>query len=211
MIGLLGKKIGMTQFYGDDGISTPITVIQVNPLKVVGVKEISKHGYNAVELGYGLMKKSRINKPQTGRFSKLNMDVPYKLKEFRVDSIEGYATGNQLGLEILADAKFVDVSSTSKGKGFQGVMKRWGAHGGPGGHGSNFHRRPGSIGNCSFPGEVYKNKKLPGHAGVLTKTVQNLVIHSIDSENNLILVKGSIPGANNSIVTIKAAVKKHAK
>lgn len=208
MIGLLGTKIGMTQVFEENGTAVPVTVIKVDPLKVISLRDSEKHGYTGLEMAFGVKKPKNASKPIRERFSKLKMDVPKKIKEFRIDSVENIEIGSEIGLEILKEIEYVDVSGVTKGQGTQGVMKRHNFRGGPGGHGTKFRRLPGSIGQCSFPSKVFKGKKMAGQTGNEKKTLMNLKVHSIDFENNLLLVKGSVPGKNNSIVTIRPAVKK---
>lgn len=206
MIGLIGKKIGMTQVFDDTGRLTPVTVIAVEPNTVIGQKTVEKDGYNAVVVGYREMKPIQITKPYAGQFPE--GIAPKKLiKELR-DFSEPVEVGQALGVALFEGTRFVDVSATSKGKGFQGVMKRWGFGGGRSTHGSKFHREPGSTGQNTYPHRTFKNKKLPGHMGSDSVTVQNLKIVKIDVENGFILVKGAIPGTRNSVVVVSSAVKK---
>ena len=173
---------------------------------VTQIKTTEKEGYNAVQVGYGEVKEKSLNKPQKGHLAAANV-LKKHLKEFRMDSVEGYTVGQEIKADIFAAGEKIDVTGTSKGKGFQGPIKRHGQSRGPESHGSRYHRRPGSMGACSFPGRVFKNKKLAGHMGSVTVTVQNLEVVRVDAEKNLILVKGAIPGAKGSVVTVKEAVK----
>ena len=204
---LIGKKLGMTQIFDENGTVIPVTVIEAGPCVVVQVKTIENDGYEAVQLGFGEIKEHKVNKPVKGHFAKANVSVKKHLREFRLDSIEGIKVGDELKADVFAAGEKIDVQGTSKGKGFQGVIKRHGQHRGPMGHGSMYHRRPGSMGPTSTPGRVFKGKKLPGHMGRVTVTIQNLDIVKVDMDKNVILVKGSVPGAKGSILKIKSAVK----
>ena len=206
MKGILGKKLGMTQIFTEAGDVIPVTVVEAGPVVVTQIKTTEKEGYNAVQVGYGEVKEKSLNKPQKGHLAAANV-LKKHLKEFRMDSVEGYTVGQEIKADIFAAGEKIDVTGTSKGKGFQGPIKRHGQSRGPESHGSRYHRRPGSMGACSFPGRVFKNKKLAGHMGSVTVTVQNLEVVRVDAEKNLILVKGAIPGPKGSMVTIKEAVK----
>ena len=206
MKGILGKKIGMTQIFTEVGEVVPVTVVEAGPVVITQIKTVEKDGYNAVQVGFGDVKEKSLNKPQKGHLAAANT-LKKHLKEFRVDSVEGYTVGQEIKADLFAAGEMIDVTGISKGKGFQGPIKRHGQSRGPESHGSRYHRRPGSMGACSFPGRVFKNKKLAGHMGSVKVTVQNLEVVRIDAEKNLILVKGAIPGAKGSIVTIKEAVK----
>ena len=204
---LIGKKVGMTQIFDENGTVIPVTVIEAGPCVVAQVKTIENDGYEAVQLGFGEVKENKLNKPVKGHFAKANVPAKKHLREFRLDSIEGIKVGDELKAGVFAEGEKIDVQGTSKGKGFQGVIKRHGQHRGPMGHGSMYHRRPGLMGSTSTPGRVFKGKKLPGHMGHKTVTIQNLEVVRVDLDKNVILVKGSIPGAKNSIVKIKDTVK----
>ena len=206
MKGILGKKIGMTQIFTEVGEVVPVTVVEAGPVVITQIKTVEKDGYNAVQVGFGDVKEKSLNKPQKGHLAAANT-LKKHLKEFRVDSVEGYTVGQEIKADVFAAGEMIDVTGISKGKGFQGPIKRHGQSRGPESHGSRYHRRPGSMGACSFPGRVFKNKKLAGHMGSVKVTVQNLEVVRIDAEKNLILVKGAIPGAKGSVVTIKEAVK----
>ena len=204
---LIGKKVGMTQIFDGTGKVIPVTAIEVGPCVVAQIKTEETDGYNSIQLGFGTIKENKVNKPEKGHFTKASI-VPTKyLREFRVDSIENIKVGDELKADIFAVGDKIDVQGTSKGKGFQGVIKRHGQHRGPMGHGSMYHRRPGSMGSTSTPGRVFKGKRLPGHMGVETVTIQNLEVIRIDLDKNIILVKGSVPGAKGSILKIKSSVK----
>ena len=185
---LIGKKLGMTQIFDENGTVIPVTVLEAGPCVVAQVKTLENDGYEAVQLGFGEVKEN-------------------KLREFRLDSIEGIKVGDELKADVFAEGDKIDVQGTSKGKGFQGVIKRHGQHRGPMGHGSMYHRRPGSMGPTSTPGRVFKGKKLPGHMGRVTVTIQNLDVVRVDLDKNVILVKGSVPGPKGAILKIKSAVK----
>ena len=205
--GLIGKKIGMTQIFSEEGKVIPVTVIEAGPCVVSQVKTEETDGYNSIQLGFGAIKESKVNKPERGHFTKANIAPARYLREFRVDSIEDVKVGDELKADIFMAGDKIDIQGTSKGKGFQGVIKRHGQHRGPMGHGSMYHRRPGSMGSTSTPGRVFKGKKLPGHMGAETVTIQNLEVIKVDLDKNIILVKGSVPGAKGSILKIKSSVK----
>lgn len=204
---IIGKKIGMTQIFDENGVVIPVTVIEAGPCVVAQVKTSENDGYEAVQLGFGEVKENRLNKPVRGHFSKANVAPRKHLREFKLDSIEGIKVGDEIKADIFAAGEKIDVQGTSKGKGFQGVIKRHGQHRGPMGHGSMYHRRPGSMGPTSTPGRVFKGKKLPGHMGHVTVTIQNLDVVKVDMDKNVILVKGSVPGSKGAILKIKSAVK----
>ncbi|GAA0697345.1 50S ribosomal protein L3 [Paraclostridium ghonii] len=206
MKGILGKKLGMTQIFTEAGNVVPVTVVEAGPVVVTQIKTTEKEGYNAVQVGFADAKEKSLNKPQKGHLAAANV-LKKHLKEFRMDSVEEFTVGQEMKADIFAAGEMIDVTGTSKGKGFQGPIKRHGQSRGPETHGSRYHRRPGSMGACSFPGRVFKNKKLAGHMGSVTVTVQNLEVVRVDADKNLILVKGAIPGAKGSVVTIKEAVK----
>ena len=204
---LIGKKVGMTQIFDENGVVIPVTVIEAGPCVVAQVQTLEKDGYEAIQLGFGEVKEKKVNKPEKGHFTKANIKPLKHLREFKLDSIEGIKVGDELKADIFAVGDKIDVQGTSKGKGFQGVIKRHGQSRGPMGHGSMYHRRPGSMGPTSTPGRVFKGKKLPGHMGHVTVTIQNLDIVKVDMDKNVLLVKGSVPGAKGAILKIKSAVK----
>ena len=206
MKGILGKKIGMTQIFTEVGEVVPVTVVEAGPVVITQIKTVEKDGYNAVQVGFGDVKEKSLNKPQKGHLAAANV-LKKHLKEFRVDAVEEFTVGQEIKADLFAAGEKIDVTGTSKGKGFQGPIKRHGQSRGPESHGSRYHRRPGSMGACSFPGRVFKNKKLAGHMGSVKVTVQNLEVVRVDADKNLILVKGAIPGPKGSMVTIKEAVK----
>lgn len=206
MKGILGKKVGMTQIFTDKGVVIPVTAVEAGPMVVTQIKTVDKDGYNAIQIGFGDAKEKSLNKPKKGHLAAANV-LKKHLKEFRVDSVEGYTVGQEIKADVFEAGVKIDVTGISKGKGFQGPIKRHGQSRGPETHGSRYHRRPGSMGACSYPGRVFKNKKLAGHMGSVKVTVQNLEVVKVDADKNLILVKGAIPGAKGSVVTIKEAVK----
>ena len=206
MKGILGRKIGMTQIFTEAGEVVPVTVVEAGPVVVTQVKTIENDGYNAVQVGFVDAKEKSLNKPQKGHLAAANV-LKKHLKEFRVESVDAYTVGQEIKADVFAAGEMIDVTGISKGKGFQGPIKRHGQSRGPESHGSRYHRRPGSMGACSYPGRVFKNKKLAGHMGSVKVTVQNLEVVRVDADKNFILVKGAIPGAKGSVVTIKEAVK----
>ena len=206
MKGLIAKKVGMTQVFDENGNLTPVTVIRVEPNTVVATKTQEKCGYEAVVLGLEDLKPHKITKPYAKQFPE-NITPKRHLKEFR--DFEGEVkVGDQIGVELFNSIRFIDVTATSKGKGFQGVMKRWGFHGGRATHGSKFHREPGGTGECTTPGHSFKNIKLPGHMGFKRVTVQNLKIVKVDPELKVIMVRGAVPGNKDCTLIVKSAVKK---
>lgn len=208
MKGLIGKKLGMTQIFDESGVAVPVTVIEAGPCVVVQQKSIEKEGYAAVQLGFEDQKEQRLTKPKLGHFKKAGVDAKRVLREFRLDEGEEVAVGDVITAGAFEGVNFVDVIATGKGCGFQGVVKRFGFGGGRASHGGGWTRRPGSIGMCEHPARVFKGKKMPGQMGDKRVTTQNLKIVQVRPEENLILVKGSVPGAKGGIVQIKAALKK---
>ena len=207
--GLIGKKIGMTQFFDEKGNVVPVTVLEVGPCAVVQKKTTETDGYNAVQLGYGDMKVTRVNKPMKGHFAKADVAPKKVLKEFRLADVESVKVGDILKADIFAAGEKVDVSGTSKGKGYAGAIKRWNFGRLKETHGTGpVARHQGSMGACSDPSRVFKGKKMPGHLGAEKVTVQNLDVVKVDAENNLIAVKGAVPGAKGGYVVITNAVKK---
>lgn len=200
MVGILGKKLGMTQIYTEDGKACPVTIVEAGPCCVVQVKTIDNDGYEAVKIGFSEVKDRKVNKPLLGSFKKANVK-PYRvLKEIRMS---GLHVGEFITVGIFSKGDRISVSGVSKGKGFQGVMKRHHFSGGPGSHGSMFNRAPGSIGASSFPSRVWKNQGMPGHMGSERVTVRNLEIVDVKTDHNILLIKGSIPGAIGTMVEIK--------
>ncbi len=206
MIGLIGQKIGMTQIFDDGGQLVPVTVVAVIPNKVVARKTVDKDGYDAVVLGYREMKKIKVTKPYAGQFPEGIAPVE-TLQEMRDFSGEA-EIGKELGVSLFEGTRFVDVIAVSKGKGFQGVIKRWGFSGGRNTHGSKFHREPGSTGQSTYPHHTFKNKKMPGRMGRERVTVQNLKLIKVDVDNGYMLIRGAVPGPRNCVVVVRSAVKK---
>ncbi|HIS81586.1 MAG TPA: 50S ribosomal protein L3 [Candidatus Scatomonas merdavium] len=204
---ILATKVGMTQIFNDDGVLTPVTVLQAGPCVVTRVKTVENDGYSAVQVGYGDIREKLVNKPDRGQFDKA--EIPYKrfLKEFKLEDAENYEVKQEIKADIFAAGDKVDATAISKGKGFQGAIKRHGQSRGPMAHGSKYHRHAGSNGACSDPSKVFKGKKMAGHMGHVKVTVQNLEVVRVDAENNLLLVKGSVPGPKKSLVTIRETVK----
>lgn len=210
MKGILGRKIGMTQVFAKNGKLTPVTVIEVEPNVVSQIKTVETDGYNAIQLATVDKKEKRANKPETGHLKKANATPKRFLKEIRGVDVSNYTLGSELKADIFTEGEMVDVTGTSKGKGFQGVIKRHNQSRGPMGHGSQYHRGVGSMGTL-LPMRVIPGKKLPGHMGNEQVTVQNLEVISIDLENNVILIKGNVPGPKKSMVLIKSAIKNEGK
>ena len=201
--GMIGKKLGMTALFTSDGKYIPVTVVQVGPCVVTQIKNISSDGYNAIQLGFGEKKKSRINKPMQGHFKKSGAGCFEFLREVPVDDSSEYKLGQTVSLDLFTIGERIDVSGTTKGRGFAGVIKRHGFHGGKKTHGSHSHRIPGSIGCSAWPAKVIKGKKMPGQYGNNRKTVRNLEIVDIRPEQNLMLIKGAVPGSGYGLVEIK--------
>jgi len=212
MIALIGKKIGMTREFYKTGQSVPVTVIKMEKARVIDVIDQEKRGYKAIQLGFGKIKNSKLSKAMKGYFAKKNTEPKKKLKEFRVEDIENYKVGNEFGLEIFKDTKFVDIRSKTIGKGFAGAMKRHNFSGLRASHGvSVSHRAHGSTGQNQDPGKVFKGKKMAGHMGDKLRTIQNIEIIKSDIDNNLLYLKGSIPGSKNTEVLVKKSVKNISK
>ena len=207
-IALIGKKIGMTREFYKTGQSVPVTVVKMEKGRIIDLVQEDKRGYKAVQVGFGKIKNSKLSKSMKGYFTKKNTEPKKKLKEFRVSSLDNYKEGNELGLEVFKDVKFVDIKSTTIGKGFAGAMKRHNFSGLRASHGVSIsHRAHGSTGQNQDPGKVFKNKKMAGHMGNKVRTMQNIEIIKSDDENNLLYLKGSIPGSKNTEVIIKKSVK----
>ena len=204
---IIGRKVGMTQIFDEKGSVIPVTVIEAGPCNVVQVKTVETDGYNAIQLGFGDVKEHKVNKPEMGHFKKASVKAQKHLREFRVEDLSAVKVGDVIKVDSFVEGDVVDIQGTSKGHGFQGVIKRHGQSRGPMGHGSMYHRRPGSMGSTSTPGRVFKGKKLPGHMGVETVTIQNLKVVSVDLDKNVILVKGSVPGNKGSILKIRNSIK----
>ena len=208
MSGILAKKIGMTQIF-ENGKFIPVTVVEAGPNYVLQKKTVENDGYTALQLGFDEKKEKNTTKPVMGIFKKAGVNPQRFVKELRVDSVEGFELGQEIKADVLADVAYVDITGTSKGKGTSGVMKRHGFGGNRASHGvSRNHRLGGSIGMSSWPGKVLKGKRMAGQYGNVTVTVQNLKVVKVDAENNLVLIKGAVPGAKNGYIVIKPAVKK---
>ncbi len=208
MRGILGKKIGMSQIFREDGICVPVTNISAGPCYVVQVKDAEQDGYRAVQLGFEEKKPKHTKKPEAGHFAKAKVAPQKFMREIRVAAEEQYESGQKLSVDMFKAGEFVDVTGVSIGKGFQGGMRRWGWHGGPKTHGSMSHRRIGSVGATTTPGRIVKGHHLPGHMGNARITVQSLEIISVDAENNVLAVKGAVPGPRGGYLVIRKARKK---
>ena len=221
---ILTTKVGMTQIFNEDGVLTPVTVLQAGPCVVTQVKTVENDGYSAVQVGFGDIREKLVNKPKKGHFAKAGVTAKRFLKEFRLEDAESYTLGQEIKADVfaagdkvdatakskgkgLAAGDKVDATAKSKGKGFQGAIKRHGQSRGPMAHGSKYHRHAGSNGSATTPGRVFKGKHMPGHMGAVRVTVQNLEVVSVDAEKNLILVKGAVPGPKKSLVMLKESVK----
>lgn len=209
MTGLIGKKIGMSQLFDDTGNVIPVTVVEAGPCVVVQKKDVEKDGYNALQLGFGRQKNQRVNRPLRGHMAKAEKGSFRVLREFRVDDVSGYEVGQELTVtDFVKPGDLVDVTGTSKGRGFAGVMKRWDFGGFSRTHGTHeYFRHGGSIGNRSYPGKVFKGKRMAGHWGNERVSIQNLRVVAVRADENLLLVKGAVPGANGGVVLVRRAVK----
>ncbi|MGM9972413.1 MAG: 50S ribosomal protein L3 [Clostridiaceae bacterium] len=204
---IIGKKIGMTQIFDEAGKVVPVTVVEAGPCVVVQKKTLENDGYEAIQVAYGTVKEKLVNKPKKGHFAKAGVAFMKHLKEFRLEDISTYEVGAEIKAEVFQAGDKVDVSGLSKGKGFQGTIKRWNAKRGPMTHGSKFHRAVGSQGGSSDPSRTFKNRKMPGHMGHVNTTVLNLEVVKVIPEKNLILIKGGVPGPNKNVVVIRNSVK----
>lgn len=205
---MIGKKVGMTQIFTDDGLAVPVTVILAGPVSVIQKKTVDTDGYNSVKVGFEDIDERKVNKPTKGQFEKSGVSPKRTLREFRVDNIDSYEVGQEIKVgDMFKEGDRVDVTGTSKGKGFQGTVKRYKTGRGPMSHGSHYHRGVGSLGGASSPSRVFKGKKLPGHMGAERVTVQNLTVVRVDAERGLLIVKGAIPGPRGGLVVIKDTVK----
>ncbi len=207
MKGLIGKKLGMTQIFDDEGRRIPVTVVEAGPCVVIQKKTVAKDGYNAIQVGFAAKDAARANRPLMGHCKTAAQGAFTYLRELRLDDIDQYNVGDTISADIFNVGEIIDVTGTSVGKGFQGVVKRWGFKGGRSTHGSRFHRAPGSIGCSATPARVFKNKKMPGQMGNERVTVQNLQIARVDASDNLLLIKGAVPGSTNGLVLIRNSVK----
>lgn len=204
---ILATKIGMTQIFAEDGTLTPVTVLQAGPCVVTQIKTVENDGYEAVQVGFADKREKLVSKPVKGHFDKAGVSYKRYIREFKLENAADYKLTDEIKADIFAAGDKVDATAISKGKGFQGAIKRHGQHRGPMTHGSKFHRHAGSNGACSDPSKVFKGKKMPGHMGHKRVTIQNLEIVQVDADKNLILVKGAVPGPKKSLVTLKEAVK----
>ena len=202
---ILATKVGMTQIFNEDGVLTPVTVLQAGPCVVTEIKTMDNDGYEAVQVGFGDKREALVNKPMKGHFEKAGVSCKRFVREFKLEG--DYELGQEIKADIFAAGDKIDATAISKGKGFQGAIKRHGQSRGPMAHGSKYHRHAGSNGACSDPSKVFKGKRMPGHMGHVKVTVQNLEVVRVDAENNLLLVKGAVPGPKKSLVTIKETVK----
>ena len=201
--GILGKKVGMTQIFTEAGELIPVTVIEATPNVVLQVKTVETDGYNAIQVGFDDKREVLSNKPAKGHVAKANTAPKRFIREFK--NVEGLEVGAEITVDTFEAGDIVDVTGTSKGKGFAGVMRRYGFGGGPGGHGAHFHRAPGSVGQCAYPSRVFKGVRLPGHMGCDTVTTKNLEVVRVDEDMNLIMLKGAVPGGKNGVVRIRMA------
>ena len=204
---ILATKVGMTQIFNEDGVLTPVTVLQAGPCVVTQIKTTENDGYSAVQVGFVDKREKLVNKPVKGHFDKAGVSYKRFVRELKLDNAEEYSVKDEIKADIFAAGDKIDATATSKGKGFQGAIKRLGQSRGPMAHGSKFHRHQGSNGACSSPSKVFKGKGMPGHMGAKKVTIQNLEIVRVDAENNLLLVKGAVPGPKKALVTIKETVK----
>ncbi len=205
---ILGKKLGMTQVFTSDGLIVPVTVVEAGPCPVIQKKTQDHDGYSAIQVGFGSLREKLANKPWAGTFKKANVPPMRHLRELKLEDADTYEVGKEIKADIFAEGDAVDVSGVSKGRGFQGVIKRWNQARGRMSHGSHYHRRVGSMGACSTPSRVFKSKHLPGHMGSENVTIQNLEIVRVDADRNLLLVKGALPGAKGSLVVVRESVKR---
>lgn len=204
---ILTTKVGMTQIFNEDGVLTPVTVLQAGPCVVTQVKTVENDGYSAIQVGFGDIREKLVNKPMKGHFAKAGVAPKRFVREFRLEDAESYAAGQEIKADVFAAGDKIDATAKSKGKGFQGAIKRHGQSRGPMTHGSKYHRHAGSNGSATTPGRVFKGKKMPGHMGAVRVTVQNLEVVRVDAEQNLILVKGAVPGPKKSLVMIKESTR----
>lgn len=207
MKGILGRKIGMTQIFDENGQFVPVSVVEAGPVFVTQIKTVANDGYNAIQVGFEPKKESRTNKPEKGHFAKANVEAKRVVREFRVESVEGFTLGQEVTAAMFDGVKMIDVIGTSKGKGTEGPIARWNQSRGPETHGSKYHRGPGSIGANSYPARVLKGMRMAGRMGNERVTVQNLELVRVDAERNLLLVKGAIPGPKGGLVIVQEAVK----
>lgn len=200
---ILTTKVGMTQIFNEDGSLVPVTVLKADPAVITQVKTVENDGYSAIQVGFGDIRENLVNKPMKGQFDKAGVPVKRFLREFRLEDAENYKVGDEIKVDVFTAGDKIDATATSKGKGFQGAIHRHGLQRGPMAHGSKYHRHAGSNGACSDPSKVFKGKKMAGHMGSVTVTVQNLEVVRVDAEKNLILIKGAVPGPKKALVIIK--------
>lgn len=205
--GLIGKKLGMTQIFDEEGRRIPVTVVEAGPCVVIQKKTVATDGYNAIQVGFAPKDAARANRPLVGHCKGAGQGTFSHLRELRIDDVDQYKVGDTIGADIFSVGDIIDVTGTSIGKGYQGVVKRWGFKGGRSTHGSRFHRAPGSIGCSATPSRVFKNKKMPGQLGNERVTVQRLKVARVDSADNLLLIKGAVPGSDNGVLLIRNSVK----
>lgn len=205
---ILGRKIGMTQIFDENGSVVPVTVVKCEPSAVIGKKEIEKDGYESLVVGFENIREKLVNSPRMGQFKKAGVSAKRFIKEFKLDDMSAYEIGSEIKVDTFEAGEKVDVTGTSKGKGFQGVIKRWNFKIGPKSHGSKFHRAPGSQGAASDPSRTFKNRKMPGHMGNVKRTVMNLEVVKVMPEQDIILIKGGVPGPRKGLLFIKNTVKR---
>lgn len=204
---IIGRKLGMTQIFDENNRVVPVTVVEAGPCAVVQKKTVEKDGYEAIQVGYGEIREKLVNKPLKGHFEKAGVSLSRMLREFKLENVSEYQVGQEIKVDIFEAGEKIDVTGTSKGKGYQGIIKRWNAHRGPMSHGSKFHRAVGSMGAASYPARTFKNKRMAGHMGNVKSTVLNLEVVKAIPEKNLLLIKGGIPGPNKGYVIIRNSVK----
>ena len=210
MKSIMGKKLGMTQLFMEDGTVVPVTVVEAGPCVVTQKKTTETDGYNAVQIGFDEIREKLVTKPVAGHIKKSGASLRRHLKEYGVDDMQAYELGQEIKVDVFEAGDIVDVQGTSKGKGFQGVIARHSFARGPMSHGSHHHRSPGSISACADPAKVFKGKKMPGHGGAVTVTVQNVEVVSVDADKNVLMVRGAVPGAKGGLLSITKAIKQHA-
>ena len=210
MKSIMGKKLGMTQLFLEDGTVVPVTVVAAGPCVITQKKTVETDGYNAVQIGFDDIREKLVTKPVKGHIGKAGASLKRYLKEYKVDDMQAYELGQEIKVDVFEKGDIVDIQGTSKGKGFQGTIARYGFARGPMTHGSHNKRKPGSIGACADPGKVIKGKRMPGHGGSQTVTVQNIEVVGVDADKNVLLVKGAVPGAKGGLLSITKAIKQHA-
>ena len=211
MKGIIGKKIAMTQIFTEEGKVIPVTMVEAGPCTVTQIKTVEKEGYGALQLGFGAVKEKKVSKPQKGHFESKNLEPRRHLAELRVEDPAGYQLGQEITVDIFAKGDHVDITGRSRGKGFAGVIKRHNFRGGPGSHGSHFHRAPGAIGACATPSRVFKGTRMPGRMGAERVTALNLEIVDVKTERNILLLRGSVPGPDGGLLLIRESVKTRKK